>query len=195
MLLLFTIPIKHLIEYLNLSKKNDDNMLFQNRNLNLEKISRMTSEFEKMPCMTDTYYCLNNNDCNDICDTSHVQYMCNQENYTCTPLIIDENGEGNLKKCNKKHGFMNAISTSPITGIEYVCLNILPSYFKDDGTIHEYVCRGGNLEIDTNVRLPHYSHCKCPEGTVRVVNSELADGVPRCIKKEYLKLLPSFSIV
>lgn len=192
-ILLATVIQHYANEYLLLVKKDEnENVTVPNEKIRLENIMNKVWNLDKKNCMKQTHYCLNNIDCSDVCDNSMMQYVCNQQSFTCHPLSVNSTST-KLIECNKKKGFLTAISISPLTGVEYVCLNILPQYFQDDGTRQEFVCNGGELDINTtNTGLPNYKNCVCPENNIRVINLDRTDQVPRCIDKRFLKFLPSF---
>lgn len=193
--ILLTVAIQEeLFRYMHTVKKQEkENVNAPDDRIQLENIINRSGGLKKLNCMKQTHYCLNSIDCSDVCDSSNMQYICDKESFTCHPLSINSTSTKQIE-CNKKSGFLTAVSISPLTGIEYVCLNRLPDYYDDSGIQNQFVCNGGILNVTKTIAgVPTFKSCTCPPDKIRITNTDRPEDVPRCIDKKFLKFLPSFS--
>lgn len=154
-----------------------------------------TNELNRANCANDKIYCINDNDCLQMC--SHAtdkefltQYKCNEVN-VCTQSKLDNENENTNIFCNREHGFFPILTADEIFQPHWVCLNTRPYLFDDNQEYHSYICSGGDISKLKPSDI--YGSCICGEGKVKV-RDEFRNNIPICINKAQLSLFPNFTL-
>lgn len=149
-------------------------------------------ELGKPNCAEKKIYCVNNDDCLQLCshaidDELQTQYKCNEIN-TCTQSILNSDDEQTPIVCKKDYDFYPVLTADEIFQPRWTCLNTKPYLFNDKQEFHHYICAGGDQsKLDPKAI---FESCVCGQGKIKV-RDEFREFIPVCIEKNQLSLFPN----